>query len=203
METKRIDMRNLEPNTGQIPGLPSNPRQWTKDEMDNLKKSISETPELLEARGAIVYPHEGKYIVLGGNMRLEAVKALGWKEMPCIALPKSMPVEKLKEIVIKDNGSFGEWDMDALANAWDDLPLSEWGANVAWDGINDGDAGASDRTASVSEDDFSEEEDDIVQAVEAGDLWKLGDHVLMCGDSADAGCVKKLMGGGYGRPGIH
>lgn len=195
MVLKKIDTRLLEPNTGQIPGLPSNPRQWTKDEMDNLKKSIGETPELLEARGAIVYPKDGKYIVLGGNMRLEAVKALGWKEMPCIVLPESLPIEKLKEIVIKDNGSFGEWDMDALANAWDDLPLSEWGANVDWEGIDNGGSGVSHETASVAEDDFSEEEDDIVQAVEAGDLWKLGDHVLMCGDSADAGCVKKLMGG--------
>ena len=117
MEIRQIEIRNLEPNTGQIPGLPSNPRQWTKDEMDNLKKSIGETPELLEARGAIVYPKDGKYIVLGGNMRLEAVKALGWKQMPCIVLPESLPIEKLKEIVIKDNGSFGEWDMDALADA--------------------------------------------------------------------------------------
>lgn len=195
MVLKKIDTRLLEPNTGQISGLPSNPRQWTKDEMDNLKKSIGETPELLEARGAIVYPKDGKYIVLGGNMRLEAIKALGWKEMPCIVLPESLPIGKLKEIVIKDNGSFGEWDMDALANAWDDLPLSEWGANVDWEGIDNSGSGVSHETASVAEDDFSEEEDDIVQAVEAGDLWKLGDHVLMCGDSADAGCVKKLMGG--------
>ena len=133
--TKSISTRLLEPNTGQIEGLPSNPRQWTKDEMDRLKKSIKETPELLEARGAIVYPHDGNYIVLGGNMRLSAVKSLGWKEMPCVVLPDDMPVEKLKEIVIKDNGSFGEWDMDALANDWDDLPLSDWGANVAWDNL--------------------------------------------------------------------
>lgn len=195
MEVQPIRIKDLEMNTGQIDGLPSNPRQWTKNEIDNLKKSISETPELLEARGAIVYPKDGKYIVLGGNMRLEAVRALGWKEMPCIVLPESLPVEKLKEIVIKDNGSFGEWDMDALANAWDDLPLSEWGVNVDWEGIDNGGSGVSHETASVAEDDFSEEEDDIVQAVEAGDLWKLGDHVLMCGDSADAGCVKKLMGG--------
>lgn len=195
MEIRQIEIRNLEPNTGQIPGLPSNPRQWTKDEMDNLKKSISETPELLEARGAIVYPKDGKYIVLGGNMRLEAVKALGWKEMPCIVLPESLPVGKLKEIVIKDNGSFGEWDMDALANAWDDLPLSEWGANVAWEGIDSGNSGVSGEATSVTEDDFSEEEDDIVQVVKGGDLWKLGNHVLMCGDSANGDDVQKLMGG--------
>ena len=137
METVRIKVNELLSNTGQIEGLPSNPRQWTKDEMDRLKKSIKETPELLEARGAIVYPHDGKYIVLGGNMRLSAVKALGWKEMPCVVLPEGTSVEKLKEIVIKDNGSFGEWDMDALANDWDDLPLSDWGVSTSWDG-NDG-----------------------------------------------------------------
>lgn len=195
MEIRTIKVKDLEMNIGQIEGLPSNPRQWTNEEMDRLKRSIKETPELLEARGAIVYPQDGKFIVLGGNMRLEAVKALGWKSMPCIVLPEDMPVEKLKEIVIKDNGSFGEWDMDALANAWDDLPLSEWGANVAWEGIDNGDSGVSHETASSAEDDFSEEEDDIVQVVKAGDLWKLGNHVLMCGDSADAECVKKLMGG--------
>lgn len=115
MEARQIRIEDMEINAGQIEGLPSNPRQWTKEEMERLKKSIKDTPELLEARGAIVYPHGGKYVVLGGNMRLSAVKALGWKTMPCIVLPEDMPVEKLKEIVIKDNGSFGEWDMDALA----------------------------------------------------------------------------------------
>ena len=105
--------------------------------MERLKKSIAETPELLEARGAIVYPWGGEeYIVLGGNMRLSAAKSLRWKEVPCIILPEDTPVEKLKEIVIKDNGSFGEWDMDSLANSWDDLPLSDWGANVVWDEVS-------------------------------------------------------------------
>ena len=146
METRQIRIEDMEINAGQIEGLPSNPRQWTNEEMERLKKSIKDTPELLEARGAIVYPHGGKYVVLGGNMRLSAVKALGWKTMPCIVLPKDMPVEKLKEIVIKDNGSFGEWDMDALANAWDDMALSDWGVNVVWDEVSHYDmAAASDK----------------------------------------------------------
>lgn len=79
METRKIKISRLHINKGQIPGLPSNPRQWTKDEMERLKKSITETPELLEARGAIVYPWGGEYIVLGGNMRLSAAKELGRK----------------------------------------------------------------------------------------------------------------------------
>ena len=133
METRKIKISQLHINKGQIPGLPSNPRQWSKDDMDRLKKSIAETPELMEARGAIVYPWGGEYIVLGGNMRLSAAKSLGWKEIPCIILSEDMPADKLKEIVIKDNGSFGEWDMDSLVNSWDDLPLSDWGVNLNWD----------------------------------------------------------------------
>lgn len=127
MESKRIKLSELQDNRGQIEGLPTNPRQWSSAEVASLAKSIEQTPELLEARGIIVLPHNGKYVVLGGNMRLAALKTLGHKEAPCIVLPEDTPVEKLKEIVIKDNGSFGKWDMEALANEWDDLPLSDWG----------------------------------------------------------------------------
>lgn len=198
METARIKVNELLPNTGQIEGLPSNPRQWTKDEMDSLKKSISETPELLEARGAIVYPYGGKYIVLGGNMRLSAVKSLGWKEMPCVVLPEGTSVEKLKEIVIKDNGSFGEWDMDALANDWDDLPLSDWGVSTSWGGndeININSSSGSGSGTCVQEDDFEEVEDKVEQIVKLGEIWQCGNHIVMCGDSSDADSVKRLLGG--------
>lgn len=196
METARIKVNELLPNTGQIEGLPSNPRQWTKDEMARLKKSIEETPELLEARGAIVYPYGGKYIVLGGNMRLSAVKSLGWKDMPCVVLPEGTSVEKLKEIVIKDNGSFGEWDMDALANDWDDLPLSDWGVSTSWDGNDGVDVNSSSSSGTrVQEDDFEEAEDKVEQIVKLGEIWRCGNHIVMCGDSSDADSVRRLLGG--------
>lgn len=118
-------------NTGQIEGVPANPRQWTQVDLDRLAASIEETPELLDARGAIVVPHKGKFVVLGGNMRLTAAKKLGLAEMPCAVLPEDTPAEKMKEIVVKDNGAFGAWDFDALANEWDDLPLTDWGV-PAW-----------------------------------------------------------------------
>ena len=132
MEFKHLPVSKLTMNTGQIAGLPANPRQWTQEELDRLAASITETPELLEARGAIVVEHEKKYIVLGGNMRLTAARKLGLKELPCAVLPPDTPVEKLKEIVVKDNGAFGAWDYDALANEWDDLPLTDWGV-PAWE----------------------------------------------------------------------
>lgn len=132
METKRIKLTDLVLNEGQVAGLPTNPRQWTKTELDKLKKSLQETPELLEARGILVYPWEGKYLVLGGNMRLSALKSLKATDAPCIVFPEDTPIDKLKEVVIKDNGSFGEWDFDQLANEWGDLPLIDWGV-PAWE----------------------------------------------------------------------
>lgn len=127
-----MKLTQLEPNTGQIEGLPLNPRQWTKTDIDKLAVSLTETPELFEARPIICVPHGGKYVILGGNLRYEASKANKAKEVPCVVLPADMPIAKMKEIVIKDNGSFGAWDYDELANEWDDLPLTDWGV-PAWE----------------------------------------------------------------------
>jgi hypothetical protein len=131
MEFQRIRLTDLEQNKGQVEGLPSNPREWTRTDLDHLITSIKETPELLEARGLIVYPHEGKYIILGGNMRFSALREMNEVDAPCYVMPEDTPIEKLREIIIKDNGAFGSWDYDMLANEWDDLPLSDWGV-PAW-----------------------------------------------------------------------
>ena len=127
---QRIAIDLIEMNTGQIAGLPSNPRQWTKAQLDKLKASIEETPELLEARGCIVDYHEGKYVCLGGNMRYAACKALGMSEVPCYVVPEGTSVLKKKEIVAKDNVSMGDWDFDALANEWSDMDLEGWGVAI-------------------------------------------------------------------------
>ncbi len=130
MEIVEIPLGEIEQNVGQIDGLPKNPRQWTRKDLDALKKSIDNLPELLELRGLIVYPHNGKYVILGGNMRYEALKGLKAKSAPCMIVDKDMSLEKLKKIVITDNGSFGEWDWDELANMWDDCNLEEMGLDI-------------------------------------------------------------------------
>ena len=127
LKIQTIPMADLEMNIGQIPEIPMNPRQWARSEVDKLAKSLRETPELFEARPLLVYPHGGKYVILGGNLRYEASKANKAAEVPAIVFPAETPADKLKEIVIKDNGAFGSWDFDALANEWDDLPLGDWG----------------------------------------------------------------------------
>ena len=127
MDTMMIRVHDVRANEGQIKGLPRNPRKWDLAELKKLAHSIEETPELLEARGIIAVEYDGKYVALSGNMRLAAVKLLKWEKVPVILLPSDTPMQTLRQIVIKDNQQFGDWDFDELANKWDDLPLGEWG----------------------------------------------------------------------------
>jgi len=140
MEIVKLPLSKLETNIGQIPDLPMNPRQWTQEQVESLAKSLNETPELFEARPILVVPYGGKYVILGGNMRYEASRKNGDAEVPVIVFPEDTPIEKMKEIVVKDNGAFGAWDWDALANEWDDLPLADWGV-PAWKTDEDKDEG--------------------------------------------------------------
>lgn len=92
---ERIHISCLDPNTGQIPGVPKNPRKWSHRELRNLADSMRDTPELTEARGAIVYPLNGRYVVLGGNMRLVAAKKhLDLTELMCAVLPEDTDADR-------------------------------------------------------------------------------------------------------------
>lgn len=129
IEKVTLSLKDIDLNEGQIEGLPANPRNWTKDELKSLALSLTETPELFEMRCPIVVPHDGRYVVLGGNLRIAAARENKEKEVTCFVF-HSTSIEKMKEIVIKDNGAWGKWDYDALANEWSDLPLSDWGIPV-------------------------------------------------------------------------
>lgn len=137
METKNIDIKKIVPNNGQIDGLPKNPRQIRDFRFEKLKKSISDAPEMLSLRELIVFPHDGKFIIIAGNMRYRACQDLKIKELPCKILDENTSVEKLREYAIKDNENFGEYDWDILANEWDAEELTEWGVELPTDWGND------------------------------------------------------------------
>lgn len=120
----------LEINTGQIDGLPCNPRNITKDKMEKLKKDIQEYPEMLKLRGLLVYPHGDKYVIVGGNMRFAAMQELGFTTAPCVVIPKTASVEQLKAYTILDNAPFGKWDWDLLGNEWEAQQLTDWGVDL-------------------------------------------------------------------------
>lgn len=122
----------LDFNKGQLQGLPKNPRFFRDYRYDAMKKSIKESPEMLELRELIVFPMpEGRYIVVCGNLRLRACKELGYKELPCKILNPETDTKKLREYAIKDNVSFGENDMDVMSNDWAKTELMDWGIEFA------------------------------------------------------------------------
>ncbi len=109
---------------------PKNPRLIKDDKFKKLVKSIQEFPDMLNKRPLIVFTDtDGKYVVLGGNMRLKALKELNYKEVPII-LADEWTEEQKAEFLIKDNVGFGEWDWDSLANEWDAEKLDEWGLDL-------------------------------------------------------------------------
>lgn len=131
MTTKNIPIIQIENNTGQVHGLPPNPRITNPVKLEKLVNSIKQDPEMLELRGLLVYPIDNeRYITIGGNMRLQALKHLGYKECPCIIIPQDTPIDKLRNYIIKDNGDFGDWDFKALLAQWDSVELEGWAIDI-------------------------------------------------------------------------
>lgn len=109
---------------------PKNPRVIRDEKFNKLKKSIEEFPDMLTKRPLVVFTDkDGKYVVLGGNMRLKAAKELGIKELPVIVADEWTEEQKA-EFLIKDNVNFGEWNHEELANEWDEIQLQEWGLDL-------------------------------------------------------------------------
>ena len=188
-------------NSGQLDWLPRNPRTWTLGDVNRTIKSITTDPDFLEDRPLLAVPAESgkgeRYIVFAGNLRLKACKESNVKTAPVVVyFPESdEDRETVKRRAMLDNGSFGSWDYDALANEWDDLSLVDLGI-PAWEPEQDAGQFGAGEEGIATEDDFDETQDEIHVLCAKGDVWQLGDHRLMCGDSTDLETVKKLMGGG-------
>ena len=131
-ENTMLSISLLDYNRGQLPGLPKNPRFFRDSRYEALKKSIAESPEMLELRELIVFPYaDGRYIVICGNLRLMVCKDIGYKELPCKILSPDTDVRKLREYATKDNVCFGENDMDVMLNEWDTSELQDWGIELS------------------------------------------------------------------------
>ena len=138
---------------------------------------------MLELRPIIV-DRDGT--ILGGNMRYRALVSLGYKEIPdeWVRYADTLTDEEKRRFIIEDNVDFGEWDFEKLANEWDVEELGDWGVEIP--DIE------KKLLQEASEDDFEEEA--VTEAVcKRGEVWQLGDHRLMCGDSTSAEDFARLM----------
>ena len=148
MKKQRIKARvaDLVLNEGQLDWLPENPRSWTRTDIDRTIESLKRDPDFQEDNPIKVVPFEDKLLVFAGNLRTTGARELKWDSFEAMLYEPETEEDKatIKRRAILDNGSFGSWDYDRLANEWDDLPLCDFGV-PAWE------------TDNVNPDDFGED----------------------------------------------
>lgn len=177
----------------EITSNPQNPRIIKDEKFTRLKKSLQEFPQMMNLRPIVV---DDQGIVLGGNMRLQALKSLGYKDIPDEWIKKvsELTPEQKQEFIIKDNAGFGEWDWDCLANEWSDLPLSDWGVDIPDDWTGNGHRLEEDESAVAEMIDKAAELQEKWK-VQRGQLWEIGKHRLLCGDCTNLDDIKRLLNG--------
>ena len=168
-------------NIKEIKSNPNNPRVLKDDKFKKLVQSLKDFPEMANVRPIVV---NTDMIVLGGNMRLRAMQEAGWKKAPVQMVDWS--IEKQNEFIIKDNVGFGEWDWDVLANEWNESELIEWGLDLP---VN------FETELEAEEDEFDVPDGGIETDIVLGDLFEIGEHRLLCGDSTQTDTFEKLMQG--------
>lgn len=161
---------------------PDNPRIIKDEKYERLVKSLKDFPEMANVREVVVNKDN---VILGGNMRFKAMQEAGWTEIPVKVV--DWPEDKQKEFIIKDNASFGEWDWDAIANQYELEDLEAWGVDLP-------EYLTADETE-VEEDEAPEVDDKEPPKSKLGEIYQLGRHRVMCGDSTVKENVKLLMDG--------
>ena len=188
MKTRKLNSIRLNPD---------NPRLIRDGKFKKLVESIKRDPEFLEKRGIV----HADGVILGGNQRYlaikEALKDDAFRgDLPKGEIPASWvqdasdwPEEKRRRFIILDNASFGEMDFDILANLFSDLPLVDLGVDLPEDWLK-GEETVADAEPQIDR----AEELNKIWRVKSGDLWQIGDHRLLCGDSTKKEDVARVMG---------
>lgn len=184
---KAVELREVE--IAALKPYERNAKQHSKDQVEKIARSIRElgfiSPCLIDQ----------ELNVIAGHGRILAAKEIGWETVPCVFI-EGLTEEERKAYILADNRltELGEWDMDlvqqelaALSDADFDISLTGFDPDLRFD----------DSMAQITDDGWTE--DSGPQAEEPrsriGDIWQLGNHRLMCGDSTDPEMVAALMAG--------
>ena len=166
-----IKLNTIKPN-------PNNPRIIKDSKFEKLKKSIQDFPKMMELRPMVI---NSDNIVLGGNMRLKALKELGYKEVPeeWVKRAEDLTEDEQRQFIIKDNIGFGEHDWEMLATEWNADELSDWGLDMPAD--------------------WGEEEVEEKEQVDlSGDLKETFEVIISCSDETHQEQVyNKMIADGF------
>ena len=174
-------------STDIIKPYPQNAKKHPDDQIEYIANSIRE----FGFKQPIVIDKNNEVII--GHGRLLASKKLGLQEVPCV-IADDLTEEQIKALRLADNKTNeSEWDLSFLDDELDnifDIDMSQFGFDL--------DLG--DEETEIVEDEAPE---DVETRCQLGDLWQLGNHRLICGDSTDVNIIDKLMGGGIGGHIVH
>lgn len=174
MEIRQMRVRDLVP-------YEQNTKKHDKKQIDNVAESIRQygfvQPIVIDKQNVVVI----------GHCRLLAAKQLGLKEVPCVCV-EDLTDEQVRKLRIVDNKTNeSEWDFDSLVLELDELDFSDFDFEF---GIS-----LDDKQSEIVEDEAPKVDEEHEPKTKFGDIYQLGRHRLMCGDSTSLGCVQKLMGG--------
>lgn len=166
-----------------------------KDYENNPRKNEKAVPFVANSikeygwRNPVVIDKNG--VIAAGHTRVKAAKTLGITKIPCI-VADDLTEEQIRAFRLADNktAELAEWDDELLAEELamlEDIDMSQFG----FDGLKE----MLDETREATEDDFNENEEDIEPLTKSGDIWVLGDHRLICGDSTQKDVIDRLMQG--------
>lgn len=174
-------MEIIKLNINEVIPYPDNPRK-----NDNAVDAVAESIKQCGYCSPIVIDEDN--VILAGHTRLKALKKLKWKEVECVR-KTGLTEEQKKKYRILDNktNELAEWDFDLLEEEIDGLDF---------DGFDFGfDMSAFEEPQEIVEDEAPEVDEDAEPIAKQGDIWQLGRHRLMCGDSTDKATVELLMNG--------
>ena len=160
-----------------------NTRKHQKKDVDNIARSI-EKYGMCDAIG--IWSDDN--IIVEGHGRMLACKQLGMTEVPCVRLDH-LTDEQRREYAIAHNATaeLSEWDLDILPDELAELDLSDFDFDFGIEGEEE--------ETEIVEDEAPEVDEDAEPITKLGDIWQLGRHRLMCGDSTDKATVEMLMDG--------
>lgn len=173
---------------GDLTDYYKNPRSLTTEQFEQLKKS-------LDKFGMIDKPIvnlDDAHTVIGGHQRLRVLRADRVKEVECWTPDRVLDDKEVEELNVRLNKNTGAWDFDVLANEFEFGDLLEWGfSEKELAGLDFGEEEPpEDPGAQIDKAEELREK----WGVETGQLWQLGEHRLICGDSTSKNDVMTLMG---------
>jgi site-specific DNA-methyltransferase (adenine-specific) len=167
--------------------LEKNPRSIKERDFKSLCKSLRNNPEHFDARPLILSNRTGQLVIIAGNMRYRAATEIGMEKVPTILI-EGLDEAREKEIIIRDNVNNGEWDFDMLANEYETEMLADWGVDLPAIYTQ------GEPKIEASDDGF-EMPNEVKTDIKLGDLFRIGNHRLLCGDATKPEDYLRLMGG--------